>query len=71
MVDVPVPAPVTETVAPVPVKDTLLFPALQVPPVVASLSVITEPKHTDEAPLMAPMAPLTVTVVVALQPPTP
>ncbi len=43
---------------------------LQVPPVVASLNVVTELAHTAVAPLIGPIEPATFTTIVRVQPDT-
>jgi hypothetical protein len=66
--DVPVLTPVTVTVVPVPVNDTSLLPALHVPPVVASLSVMVEPWQAVVGPLIELTAAATSTVAATPQP---
>ena len=61
----PVLTPVT---TPDPLTLTLPAPALHMPPVVASLSVVVAPAHRLPAPVMAAGDALTVMVVVAVQP---
>jgi hypothetical protein len=67
MVAVPDETPLT-TPLPVPTVATEVLLLLQVPPVVASLSVKVEATHTVEEPDIEDGAPLTVTLVVAMQP---
>jgi len=66
-VAVPADAPVTTPV----VEFTLAMPEallLQVPPAVASVSVIVAPTHTADGPVMAAGAGVIVMVLVARQP---
>jgi hypothetical protein len=67
IVALPATPPVT-TPLDVPTVATDVLFVLHVPPAVASLSVIFEPEHTDEAPDMVPGAPITVIVVVTALP---
>lgn len=63
---VPADAPVTTPVVEFTVADAELL--LQVPPAVASVSVIVAPTHTADGPLMAVGAGVIVIVLVAKQP---
>ena len=49
---------------------TVALLLLQVPPTVASVSVMVEPLHTTVGPAIATGDGFTATTVVALQPPT-
>ena len=60
--------PLTTPVAGITVA-TAGSPLVHVPPMVASSSVTVSPTHTCVGPLIGPGAAITVTVVVAAQPP--
>lgn len=65
--DVPPDTPVNTPVAE-PIVATPVVPLIQVPPEVASLSVIVDPSHTAVLPVIVAGNGLTVTVVLVLQP---
>ena len=65
---VAVPALTLVIVPVVPIVATVVGLLLQVPPAVASLTVIVEPMQTDVPPLIAVGTGLTVTVVVTVHP---
>jgi hypothetical protein len=64
---VPVANPVTTPVVE-PTVPTVTFVLLHVPPVVAFVSVMVEPKHTVDGPAIVSGNGLTVNVNVAVQP---
>ena len=51
-----------------PIVATNVFPLLQLPPVVASLKVVSEPAHTAAVPKIEVGCGLTLTIAVAIQP---
>jgi hypothetical protein len=61
--DPPVIIPVSE-----PIEATAELLLLQVPPVVASATVVADPEHTESVPVIAPGSALTVITVVVGQP---
>ncbi len=62
--DAPHTCPPASTVA------TVVLPLVHVPPLVASISVIDDPEHTADRPVIAPGAVLITTVTEAVQPPS-
>jgi hypothetical protein len=65
---VAVPAPVPVTTPDVFTEPIVTSELLQVPPPVASLSVIFAPTQTDDGPLMVPIPAVTITGAAAKQP---
>ena len=69
MLDVPADTP--ETIPVVPIVATPVLALVHVPPPVASASVVVAPVQTVRVPVMAAGVVLTVTILVAKQPPLP
>ena len=67
IVATPPPTPVTTPLSE-PTEALAVLLLLHEPPETASVNVITEPAHTEAAPLMEPGTELTDTIVVAVQP---
>lgn len=69
MVAVPVSVALAVTTPVDPTTLAIPLPILQVPPALASVSVVLVPWHKNKLPLIAEDVPLTVTVNIPIHPP--